>query len=115
MISSDKKRKRNITRKLFMILATLSITTFIVIFLLLTTESTTEGKEVKTNNKYYSSMTVKGDDTLWDLSEKYSGEKESRSEYVDNIKKLNNMNNDVVYEGMNLIYYYYEDADCYMY
>ena len=113
MMLSEKKRKRYFARILFMILATLSITTFIVISLLLTTESTTEGKEVKSYNKYYSSMTVKADDTLWDLGEKYSGEKESRSEYIENIKKLNNMNNDVVYEGMHLIYYY-EETNCYI-
>ena len=94
-----------------MISAGFAMVAVIITSLLLTTGTTTEGKEAKTYGKYYSDMVVSADDTLWDLSKKYAGDNESQKEYTDNIIKLNNMKNDTIYEGMNIIYYYYAESE----
>ena len=57
--------------------------------------------------KYYSSMTVKDKNTLWELSELYKGENESHNEYIDTIMKMNNLSDTTIHNGMNIIYYYY--------
>ena len=63
-----------------------------------------DGKKI-----FYSSMTIAEDETLWDISCKYAGENETTAEYIKNVKEINNMSDDTIYSGMNIIYYYYLD------
>lgn len=92
-------------RIIFMITSTFALLAVVMASLLLTA-GTTEGKEAKSYKRYYASMSVSEGETLWDLGIKYSGETESQKEYADNIKKINNMTDDTLYEGMNIVYYY---------
>ena len=103
--------KRKTGRILFMITAGFAMAAVIITSLLLTTGTTTEGKESKTYSRYYSDMVVSANDTLWDLGKRYAGDNESQKEYADNIIKLNNMKDDTIYEGMNIIYYYYVESE----
>lgn len=57
--------------------------------------------------KQYSSIIVQPQDNLWKIAKKYV-QYESISSYVDNIKKLNNMDEDTIYVGKSIIVYYYE-------
>lgn len=66
-----------------------------------------EDKTKKQVNKHYSSITIQPKDNLWGIAEKYV-QYESVPSYVDNIKKLNNMDEDTIYAGKSIIVYYYE-------
>ena len=94
-------------RFIFALTAVFAVIAVITASLFLTAGST-EGKEIRALKKYYSSMTVSEGDTLWDLGKRFSSDTESQGEYAKNIMKLNNMNDDNICEGMNLIYYYYD-------
>ena len=100
------KKNNSFNRILFIITSVMAIAAVIITSLFFTAWNT-EGNESHKYKKYYSSMTVTSDDTLWNLGEIYSGCNESHKEYIDNIKSINNMKDDTIYEGMNLIYYYY--------
>lgn len=65
-------------------------------------------KEEKTMHKYFTSVTVKADDTLWDIANEYSY-KEKPKTYVNNIMSINNMTDETIYSGQDLIIYYYSD------
>ena len=65
-------------------------------------------KEEKPMYKYFTSITVKADDTLWDIANEYSY-KEKAKTYVNNIMSINNMTDETIYSGQDLIIYYYSD------
>lgn len=65
--------------------------------------------DTKLTKKYYSSITIKNDDTLWSISERFKNEDETNAEYIKNIMEMNNMTDDTIYSGMQLAYYYYEE------
>lgn len=65
-------------------------------------------KEEKTMYKYFTSVTVKAEDTLWDIANEYSY-KEKPKTYVNNIMSINNMTDETIYSGQDLIIYYYSD------
>lgn len=66
-----------------------------------------EDKMSQQVNKHYSSIVIQPKDNLWGIAERYV-QNESIPTYIDNIKKLNNMNEDTIYAGKSIIVYYYE-------
>lgn len=66
-----------------------------------------EDKANQQVEKHYSSIIIQPRDNLWKIAEKYV-QYESISSYVDNVKKLNNMDEDTIYAGKSIIVYYYE-------
>lgn len=57
--------------------------------------------------KYYTSIEVEHNDTLWSLEERYNNGTEDRDMYINNIKQLNNMRTDIITEGRYILLYYY--------
>lgn len=58
--------------------------------------------------KYYTAVTVRCDDTLWDIAQKYMTEDYSSIQsYMKEIKEVNNMKSDAIYYGQKLILPYY--------
>ena len=55
--------------------------------------------------KYYTSIEVEHNDTLWSLE--YNNGTEDRDTYINNIKQLNNMRTDIITEGRYILLYYY--------
>lgn len=60
-------------------------------------------------NKYYTSINIEENNTLWDIEARYNSGQENRESYINSIMKLNNMDSDILYNGQNLIVYYYVD------
>ena len=57
--------------------------------------------------KYYTSVEVTSDDTLWSLEADYNNGLEDRNTYINNIMQLNNMTSDTIITGNHLLLYYY--------
>ncbi|MGN0318793.1 MAG: LysM peptidoglycan-binding domain-containing protein [Lachnospira sp.] len=58
-------------------------------------------------NKYYTSITISSDDTLWDIACEYNNGDEDINTYISNIKRINHMSSDTLYKDCSLIVYYY--------
>lgn len=58
-------------------------------------------------HKYYTSIEIQKNDTLWDLAGQYKGNDNTTSEYVNEVMKLNNMTTDRICQGQKLIVFYY--------
>lgn len=59
--------------------------------------------------KYYKSIEVTGNDTLWSIAEEYmDGEHyESIADYIEEVKSMNSLTNDTIHYGEYLIIPYY--------
>lgn len=60
--------------------------------------------------KYYTAVTVRCNDTLWDIASRHMGEEYSSVKaYIKEIKEVNGMKSDAVYYGQKLILPYYSE------
>ncbi|MCM1154546.1 MAG: LysM peptidoglycan-binding domain-containing protein [Roseburia sp.] len=61
--------------------------------------------------KYYKSITIANDDTLWSIAQEYMDEEhyDSTEDYIKEVKKLNKLNNDTITYGEHLIVPYYSN------
>ncbi len=101
------KRKDNkIKTLILMVIMALVIITTIVISTMIVAGASENKSEIPAY-KYYSSMTIKDHDTLWDIAGKYHGNNESTTEYLKNIKEMNNIKGDNITSGKDIVYYYY--------
>ncbi len=58
------------------------------------------------DDKVYTSIEIAEGDTLWNIAcDNYNSEEESIQEYIDNVKKINNMSSDRITSGNYLIIY----------
>lgn len=61
------------------------------------------------NVKYFKCITVDEDDTLWSIAkENISEEYASISDYIDEVKSINNLVGDKIYNGATLVIPYYD-------
>lgn len=61
--------------------------------------------------KYYTSITVSKEDTLWSIAEKYMDREHysSANDYIQEVKSMNHLQNDMITYGEHLIIPYYEN------
>lgn len=66
---------------------------------------------VETSYKYYKSIVIANDDTLWSIAQQYMDEDhyESIYDYINEVKNMNSMADDVVHYGEHLIIPYYDN------
>lgn len=62
--------------------------------------------------KYYKSIVILDNDTLWSIAEQYMDEDhyESISDYISEVKNMNAMTDDVIHYGDHLIIPYYDNS-----
>mgnify|MGYP001270282840 CR=1 FL=1 len=77
---------------------TFIIITFAVIMLFVGSV-VSAGKNV---SREYKTVTVRQGDTLWDIAGKYRGKTDIR-QYIYQIKKVNNLDNAIIYAGQKII------------
>ena len=58
-------------------------------------------------NKYYTSISIEKGDTLWSIASNYVSGPKTISNYVNELKEINNLQTDCIYQGQNLIVYYF--------
>lgn len=105
-----RKRKQRAIRRRLMLAA------FFAAFALLLGACLTGFSSVKATKapsyKYYTAVTVRRDDTLWDIASRYMGEEyPSVKAYIREIKEVNGMKSDAVYYGQKLILPYYSEEE----
>ena len=57
--------------------------------------------------KYYTTISVEDNDTLWTLADRYNNGNEDTTSYINNIMQMNDLSSDTIHSGKNLIIYYY--------
>ncbi|MGL4789845.1 MAG: cell division suppressor protein YneA [Anaerotignaceae bacterium] len=78
---------------------------FIIITLILIVSACTVsfGNTEQKKNIYYEVVEISKGDCLWTLAATFKGENENTKEYVNKIKKLNNMDSDLIKAGQKII------------
>ena len=68
-----------------------------------------QAEAATSNQKHYKCITITEDDTLWTIAEEnYSEEYDSYEDYIDEVKFINNLTNDTIYNGATLVVPYYQ-------
>ncbi len=67
---------------------------------------------VSVSYKYYKSIVVANDDTLWSIAEEYMDDDhyESINDYINEVKNMNSMTDDIIHYGEHLIVPYYDTS-----
>lgn len=100
-----KRRRKAIQRRIFM--AVFLISAALLVWIVLTGFSGMSVVKAPVY-KYYTAVTVRCNDTLWEIaSEHISEEYSSMNSYLKEIRELNNMKSDAVYYGQKLVLPYY--------
>ena len=56
-------------------------------------------------------ITIRENDTLWRIAEKYKNDSQDIREYIDLVKDLNNMKDSIIYEGQEIQIIKYKEVD----
>lgn len=60
-------------------------------------------------NRYYTSIDIKKNDTLWGIAKQYAQEGTDIQGYIKEIKSINRLSDDNITQGQHLVVYYYSD------
>lgn len=105
--------KRPINRRVYFNTAVIScIAIFCVIFSsIIIVKANGTSAPIHAEYKYYTSIDIEKNDTLWSIANKYaySSDNNTVANYVNDLKKINNISTDCIYQGQKLIVYYYSD------
>lgn len=110
MKAKTKYRLTTAGKKLVLITALLCVAVITAIGSIIITNAT-EKRNNPGDVRLYSSVTLKENDTLWDLAVKYHRDDESVDEYIENVMVMNGLSESLVHAGKNVTYYYYDDAE----
>ena len=74
--------------------------------------SNAKDDSVKTSYKYYKSIVIDNDDTLWSIAEEYMDDEhyDSINAYIQEVKNMNSLTDDEIQYGEHLIIPYYDDT-----
>lgn len=74
--------------------------------------SNAKDDSVKTSYKYYKSITIDNNDTLWSIAAQYMDHEhyDSVNDYINEVKNMNALTNDEIQYGEHLIVPYYDDT-----
>lgn len=74
--------------------------------------SNAKDDSVKTSYKYYKSITIDNNDTLWSIAEEYMDKEhyDSVNDYINEVKNMNSLTSDEIQYGEHLIIPYYDDT-----
>ncbi len=84
------------------------IIVFFVFLLFQTSNITNAGTQNSVRHKYYTSIEIKSGSSLWEIAEEYMTEEyTSVEEYIREVKQINHLTGDLIYEGAYLCVPYY--------
>ena len=110
-IRRNKARRRKIVRRQYMLLAfSIAVTIFLIVFIGTTLMSNTQSDDFTPEYKYYTSVTIHANDTMWDVAGKtYSPDHyKNMDQYINEICSINSISDpNKLYAGESLIVPYY--------
>ncbi len=74
--------------------------------------SNAKDDSTETSYKYYKSIVVSGDDTLWSIAEEHMDVEhyDSINDYINEVKAMNSLSDDAIHYGTHLIIPYYDNV-----
>ena len=99
------KRTRQIRRRLLLFISTVLLIA-IISFFGFGTKAKAESKENIQLYKYYKSVCVMPNDSLWNYAEEYAPDSDYER-YIEEVVRMNNLQEYKINEGMNIIVPYY--------
>lgn len=74
--------------------------------------SNAKDDSTETSYKYYKSIVVSGDDTLWSIAEEHMDvdHYDSINDYINEVKAMNSLSDDAIHYGTHLIIPYYDNV-----
>lgn len=74
--------------------------------------SNAKDDSIKTSYKYYKSITIDKNDTLWSIAEEYMDDEhyDSVTDYINEVKNMNSLMDDEIQYGEHIVIPYYDDA-----
>ena len=104
---NKKRRNKEIKRKILLL-------AFSILFILILSfsafgmKANAASKDINHNYKYYKSITVKTNDSLWDYAYEYAKDNDYKA-YIKEVKNINNLTNNEIKQGMRLVLPYYSN------
>lgn len=81
---------------------------FLVFLLFQTSNIANAGTTNSVRHKYYTSVEIESGSSLWEIAEEYMTEEyDSVEDYIKEVKKINHLTEDLIYEGAYLCVPYY--------
>lgn len=108
--NNRRRRKREMRKNFLLIVMTICLIAACSISMSVF-RSSAKDDSVKTSYKYYKSITISNNDTLWSIAEEYMDEDyyDSVNDYVDEVIRVNTLPNDTICYGQHLIIPYYDE------
>ncbi len=107
------QRRRQIVRRKLMFMAVSSLMIVFITGILcgtLFTRATGDRADNPVQYKYYTSIQIEKNDSLWDIAAEYiTAEYETVHDYIDEVKQLNSLETDNIREGQYLTIPYYSE------
>lgn len=107
--NNKRRRERELRRHIFLSVLTLCIAVAFA-FCISSIDTAAKDSSETIEIKYYTSITVSNGDTLWAIAAEHMGEGEhyaTVSEYIAEVMRMNNLDNETLYAGQHLIIPYY--------
>lgn len=91
----------------------LQIIVFIAFFGLVLTgfisiNQTAQAESLPEPERYYTSIQIDQDDTLWDIALRYKWHGQTTQSYIDEVMEMNHLSSDGINAGQYLMIYYYK-------
>lgn len=81
---------------------------FLVLLLFQTSNIANAGTPNSVRHKYYTSVEIESGSSLWEIAEEYMTEEyDSVEDYIKEVKQINHLTEDLIYEGAYLCVPYY--------
>lgn len=110
-IRNNRLRRKKEMRKNFLLLV-MTVCLIITCSVSMSTfRSSAKDDSAKTSYKYYKSITVSNNDTLWSIAEEYMDKEhyDSINDYIDEVIRMNTLPDDTIRYGQHLVIPYYDD------
>ena len=107
-IRIEQRRRRQAARRRTSLAALICIAVIIASLSAVIVEAADSNNSASApDTRYYTSITIEKDDTLWSIARLYAPEGVDTGRYVTDIRRINNLHNDNITAGCSLIIYYY--------
>lgn len=104
----NKKRRTQIIKKKIKFTLFTSILVLFLSITLFSMKANAASNDMKHEYKYFRSITVNSNDTLWDYATMYSKDDNYKA-YIKEVKKINHLGSNEIHQGMRLIIPYYSN------